>query len=62
MYRNSATYWIISLYLVHPCDTASNGGCKQICNKRKHKYRCACEDGFVLGKDGKTCNKGMIFN
>lgn len=45
-------------YLVHPCDKASNGGCKQICNKKKEKYECACEDGFVLAKDGKACNKG----
>ena len=45
-------------YLVHPCDKASNGGCNQICNKRKEKFECGCEDGFVLAKDGKACNKG----
>ena len=45
-------------FLVHPCDTGSNGGCSQICNKRNWKHECACEDGFVLGKDKKTCNKG----
>ena len=44
--------------LVHPCDTASNGGCSQICNKGKDNYTCACEDGFTLGKDGNMCNKG----
>ena len=52
---------IIIPVLVHPCDTADNGGCNQICNKQKHKHECACEDGFVLGKDGKTCNKGYIY-
>ena len=46
------------LILVHPCDTVSNGNCSQICNKRKHKYECACEDGFTLEKDRETCTKG----
>ena len=44
--------------LVHPCDTANNGGCNQICHKKKNNYECACKDGFVLGKDGQTCTKG----
>ena len=44
--------------LVHPCDTASNGGCSQICNKRKNTYECACDDGFIIGGDKRTCNKG----
>ena len=48
------------LLLVHPCDTASNGGCSQICKRNKDKHTCNCEDGFVLGTDGKTCNKGEI--
>ena len=52
---------VIIPVLVHPCDTAGNGGCSQICNKQKHKHECACEDGFELGKDGKTCNKGYLY-
>ena len=46
--------------LVHPCDTAANGGCSQICNKKMEKYECACKSGFTLGQDGKSCNKGLI--
>jgi len=48
------------IFLVHPCDTASNGGCNQICNKHMQKYTCACEGGFTLGKDEKTCIKGWM--
>jgi len=46
------------LSLVHPCDTVSKGGCSQICNKKGKRYECNCEDGFVLGVDKQTCNKG----
>lgn len=60
IYYNFYSYRLIYPHLVHPCDTARNGGCSQICEKGKDKYGCACEDGFVLGKDTKTCMKGMI--
>ncbi len=49
---------ITFLSLVHPCDRQSNGGCSQICNKTKLAYECACEEGFALEKDRKTCVKG----
>ncbi len=60
VYHNSAIPFSLDSFpcLVHPCDTASNGGCNQICKKRKHKYTCACNDGFVLGNDGRKCSKG----
>ena len=45
-------------YLVHPCDEGNNGGCSQICNKRKEKHECSCEPGFVLGEDKSICKKG----
>ena len=48
-------------FTVHPCDTTLNGGCSQICKKAKDKYACACEDGFLIQKDGKTCVKGLIW-
>ena len=60
IYYNFYSYRLIYPYLVHPCDTPSNGGCSQICEKGKDKYGCACEDGFVLGNDTKTCIKGMM--
>ena len=44
--------------LVHPCDEANNGGCNQICNKKKEKHECSCEVGFVLTEDNRTCKKG----
>ena len=45
-------------YLVHPCDEANNGGCSQICNKRKENRECSCEIGFTLGEDKTSCKKG----
>lgn len=54
-------HWNTKLFLlslVHPCDTASKGGCSQICKKKGKRYECNCEDGFVLGDDKETCNKG----
>ena len=44
--------------LVHPCDEANNGGCSQICNKRKENHTCSCEPGFLLGEDKRVCKKG----
>lgn len=54
-------WFLINYFTVHPCDTTRNGGCSQICKKVKDKYACACEDGFVIQKDGKTCVKGLIW-
>lgn len=48
----------LSTLLVHPCDKSDNGGCNQICNKRKEWHECSCETGFALGKDKMTCKKG----
>ncbi len=56
VYHNTEMNYFSSL--VHPCDKASKGGCSQLCNKRKEKYECACKDGFLLGDDKRTCNKG----
>ena len=44
--------------LVHPCDEANNGGCNQICNKKKEKHECSCEGGFVLIEDNMTWIRG----
>ena len=43
------------LCLVHPCDIG-NGGCGQICEKDGDSTVCACEEGFELGPDGKSCS------
>ena len=49
---------------VHPCDRAEpkNAGCAQVCNKVGDKPKCGCNDGFVLNKDLKTCDKGKYGN
>ena len=60
MLFNFTMYSHIISILVHPCDTAANGGCSQICNKKRDSYKCACKYGFKLGHDGKSCNKGLI--
>ena len=49
---------IISIFIVHACDAANNGGCSQICNKIKEKHECTCQTGFVLAKDKRACKKG----
>lgn len=59
-YIDETSFDIINVYyLVHPCDEANNGGCGQVCNKRKEKHECSCEAGFVLQQDKTTCKKGM---
>ena len=47
--------------IVHPCDIG-NGGCGQICNRDGDDAVCACEEGFELGSDGKSCSKGEYVN
>ena len=44
----------IQLFLVHPCDVG-NGGCEQECVKDGDVAVCACEEGFELASDGKSC-------
>ena len=56
-YNKCDLYWLL-FFVVHPCDTIGNAGCSQICNKKKQKYECACEEGYVLGKDRRTCYTG----
>lgn len=35
----------------------NNGGCSQLClNRPNDKYVCACQIGYELGEDMKTCN------
>ena len=46
----------------HPCDTKEKGGCSQICNKEKGKYKCACEEGFKLAPNKKSCLKGELIS
>ena len=59
--QRDSILFVFSPYLVHPCDKSSNGGCNQICKKMKNEYACACQDGFVIGSDGKTCIKGQEY-
>ena len=47
---------------VHPCDKADKAGCEQTCNKKGVEAQCACEEGFLLKEDGKTCKESMLNN
>ncbi|XP_053380499.1 epidermal growth factor-like protein 7 isoform X2 [Mercenaria mercenaria] len=44
------------------CDTDidecqnTDHGCQQICKNTAGSYMCACQTGFTLAEDGKTCN------
>ena len=40
---------------VHPCDKENRGGCTQTCTKSGEKAECACNEGYFLENDGKTC-------
>ena len=33
----------------------TNGGCQQICLNDFGSYSCACNNGYRLGSDGRTC-------
>ena len=38
-----------------------NGGCSQICVNKPGSHECQCQDGYLLGDDGKLCN-GKNYN
>ncbi|XP_035668951.1 multiple epidermal growth factor-like domains protein 6 [Branchiostoma floridae] len=40
---------------IDECST-SNGGCGQVCQNSPGTFSCACNQGYTLGADGKTCN------
>jgi hypothetical protein len=42
---------------IHECDTKKKGGCSQLCHKEGKKFKCDCEVGYALDKDGKSCFK-----
>ncbi|XP_070543841.1 fibropellin-3-like [Ptychodera flava] len=40
-----------------PSCSTDNGGCSQICNQDSiRQHHCACEEGYTLNEDGKTCD------
>lgn len=44
--------------LVHECDLPHNGHCSQSCVKKGEYFTCACNERYILSKDGKTCVEG----
>ncbi len=36
------------------CATAK-GDCDHICNNKPGSFECSCNDGYILGRDGKNC-------
>ena len=34
---------------------SDNGGCGQVCMNKPGSFECACNDGYVLSDDKKTC-------
>ena len=45
---------------VHPCDQEEQGGCEHNCVKQGSNFKCNCNEGFKLSKDGKKCEKGLL--
>ncbi|XP_046394159.1 low-density lipoprotein receptor-related protein 6 [Ischnura elegans] len=39
----------------NPCAGEKNGGCSHLCLNRPHDYVCACQIGYELISDNKTC-------
>ena len=56
--KDISMYWC--LYLVHPCDKGSNGGCNQVCNKVGDDFTCSCNEGYTLSVDKESCVAGRI--
>lgn len=63
-HRSSKIQIIFSIFLVNPCDTPKQGGCKKaFCIKEiGTKYHCKCSKGFMLDKDNKTCKPSKFLN
>ena len=57
-YGCSYVHVLLNLFLVHPCDKKTRGGCEQACNKDGDNAKCSCEPGIdTLNADGKTCDR-----
>ena len=52
--------FLFTFVSVHPCDKADKAGCEQTCNKKGVEAQCACEEGFLLKEDGKTCKESKL--
>ena len=39
---------------INECDSA-NGGCGQTCVNLPGSYECSCNEGYILGGDGRSC-------
>ena len=50
---------LFPLSSVHPCDKGDNAGCNQKCTKEGAGFVCECSEGYKLGEDNATCNKGL---
>ncbi|XP_068191415.1 collagen and calcium-binding EGF domain-containing protein 1 isoform X2 [Antennarius striatus] len=54
-HRNRETPYCLD---IDECADRNATGCSQLCLNSVGSYRCECERGYYLEKDGKTCIKG----
>jgi len=47
----------IACVVLHPCDTVSNGGCSDICNKAGDNAMCGCPSKYALTTNGVLDNE-----
>ena len=50
--------WFVNPFFltVHPCDSASGGGCEHDCVKGEgREFNCTCREDYKLNADTKTC-------
>lgn len=43
------------------CAKLDNGGCEQRCVNTLGSYQCACDPGYELGPDKKSCEGNCVY-
>ena len=60
--EDTFSYGVARLFYldVDECEQGTST-CDSLCQNTIGSYRCACQTGYVLNRDGKTCRGELIF-